>query len=370
MPRHETPSPNVTLRAVRIYGSDSWWGEPRTSPTADPVEVHDVPTAGAVASIFFGKVPEQISEQIQARNALAEAILTRIFGGTEFASVDDAVAARLDSEDPPAYDENAWYLTLVFDRPAYIPEDPERQSTYVWWDVQAAEQIDRPFRKDASEVFDVLAAHTSLVLGADFFEHLVTEPDYSLVLRSERPVSFVPLLRGGVGKISVGRGPAADFPAPELQTRIGSLTAQAWKEHTWLRRAVDWYVASLTTTDEWRRFQSLWFALELLTNKLAGRHRDDVLSRLRYAPDIDTNAAVCELAWSENRAPLAAKFAVMALALAPETANRDLEAFKNIKEGRDAMSHGQLTDPAQLLTGQLVDLVRRYLDLGLRSLLP
>jgi hypothetical protein len=227
MSTHEVPPPNVTLRAIRIYGSDSWWGEKRTSPTTNPVEVHDVPTEGAVARIFFGKVPEEICEQVQVRDALAESILSRMVGGTQFASIDEAVAARLEGANPPTYDQNAWYVTLVFDRPDCIPEDPGRPSAYVWWEIHAAEQADQAFRKDAAEVFDVLAAHTSLVLGADFFEDLVTETDYSLVLSAQRPVSFVPLFRVGTPKVSVGRGPATDFPAEELQTRIGGLSAQA-----------------------------------------------------------------------------------------------------------------------------------------------
>lgn len=358
---------NATLRAIRIYASDSQWGkDSRWTPDDQPFEVRDFPAPGCLASVSLGEVPTVVREQLHQRKALANAMAARFIG--EGDTLDQIVEAELKTVPVPAYDEHDWYVTLMFDCPSHIPEGPTTNPERAWWDYKSAEPVYAAFRKEAGQVLDVLAAHASGVIGQEFFENLVTDPDLLLILADARPLTFIPKVTGKA-TATVIKG-IENFPAYDLDLRIRSLTAESWDEHAWLRRAVEWYVTSLSTTDRWRLFQASWLALEVLTHKLAARYRDGVLNQLTFPLHSSPSDALRELAWSKERAPLTAKFVVVALTLVPEDAVKDLQEFKVVKDARDALSHGSIADPDELPIAQLQQLVRKYIDVALQRLLP
>jgi hypothetical protein len=359
--------PNATLRAIRIYASESRWGKDlRWVPDNQPFEVRNFPKPGCVATVFLGEVPAVIREQIHQRKALANAMAAMFIG--EGDTLDQAVEAELETVPIPAYDDHDWYVVLMFDRPAYVPEGPTSNPERAWWDYQGAESIDNAFRNEAKQVLDVLTAHASGVIGQEFFEIRVTESDLVVVLSEDRPLTFIPKFTG-TASASITKG-IENFPAHDLGVRIRSLTTRSWNEHAWLRRAVEWYVVSLSTTNRWRLFQASWLALEMLTHKLAAKYKDEVLNQLAFPLHTSPSEAIQELAWSKERAPLTAKFAVVALTLAPEDAIKDLQDFKVVKDARDALSHGSISDPDELPIAQLQQLVRKYIDVALQRLLP
>lgn len=362
-------TPNATLRSIRIYGSQSWWGKGSrwTPPDAEPIKVRDFPEPGSLVEVFLGEVPEQIREQIHARSCLANAFLNRSVNGAP-ASLDDAVGAQMKHLPLPSFEQEEWYVTLTFDRRVHIADDPGSDSSYRWWDAEQAQPVDRTFRTEAKQVLDVITAHLSMLLLPEFFETRVTESDVVLLVGDGRPVSIVPLFSGSA-RGSVGRA-AERFPTEDLKARLASLTSQSWTEHLWLRRAIDWYVNALSSTDRWRSFQSLWLTLEILTHKLSPRCRPDVLDRLTYQADVTPSDSLHELAWPEQRAPLTTKFTIVALEFDPQNADRDLAQFKLAKKARDGLSHGMIANPDQLPIGEVKELATKYLDLALQSLLP
>jgi hypothetical protein len=352
------------MRAIRIYGSESRWGDDlRWPPPEQPFESHGFPRDGWVGQVFLGEVPGEICRQIHARHALANAFLERLFGGAS--SLDEAVQDGLTAESMPVYDEQAWYVALVVDMPCHLPEDPESDSAYQWWDSTTAAEIDKTFRVESDQALNALATQVGMAIEPLLFETRVSERDLFLILADDRPVSFFPRMSGSA-TASIGKG-ASNFPAAELRDRLGAMGSGSRQIHQALRQAVGWWTASMSMTDKWQRFQAAFLALELLVGKMAPRYRDEVLDRLEFDGLGKLGPSLSELAISEDvkQMPLAARFAVVALALDPDNASQDLAEFKAVKKARDGLAHGAVQGVDDLPVGQIGTLVRKYLDLVL-----
>ncbi|HET8814519.1 MAG TPA: hypothetical protein VFM51_06150 [Solirubrobacterales bacterium] len=360
---------NAMMRAIRIYGSESRWGDDlRWSPPEQPFKSHNFPRDGWVGRVFVGAVPAEICGQIQARQAFANAFLQRQFGGAS--SLDAAAEEALKSEPMPVYDDHAWYVTLVIDSPCHLPENPESDSAYLSWDGASAAKVDEDFRSTSDHALNALAAQVGMAIEPMFFETRVSERDFFLILAENRPVSVFPRLSGSA-KASIGKS-ADNFPATELQDRLEGLGGPSRQIHHTLRQAVGWWTASLSMDNNWQRFQAAFLALELFVGKMAPRYRSEVLDRLEFGGLGNLGASLSELVISEDvkPMPLAARFAVVALALDPENASRDLAEFKAAKKARDGLAHGAVLPADDLPVGQIGSLARKYLDLGLRRQMP
>jgi hypothetical protein len=150
---------------------------------------------------------------------------------------------------------------------------------------------------------------------------------------------------------------------------LASVDLRAASNEAWLTRVAHWRVQVLTETDAWKRF--LWSAvgLEILTQKLYERFREDIVARLRLQGSegtIRTPLPLHELVWSDDRAPLVARFAWVAVTLFPTTAADDTARFRKVKEARDNLAHGSLREEEELPGSDVVDLFSKYLDGALK----
>ncbi len=357
--------PNCKLRAIRIYASSDRWGESEQwSPPDGPYLSRDFPTPGSQIEVFFGPVPAEVTMQLRERDALLGAVMQKGWLGAE-ESMEELVASLLETErDQRVYDE-PWYVSFVLDKPVYLQEDKAALSGRGWWERESAEAMIADFRQESKQVLDVAATHVSALIGRGCLDEETDDRDQVVLLREDKPLSVIPVFGASAAGTVVKGG--AGFPSDDLRDRLGKLDATAWNNHRWLLRSLQWYTASLVAEDPWRRFQATWLALEILVDKAGSRYRKEVLEYLAY-PESEAVSAVTELVGVLERASLTQKFAVIALALSPETADEDLAAFKRAKKGRNGVAHGDIANPDDLPTPDTRSLCWKYLDLVLPKL--
>lgn len=87
------------------------------------------------------------------------------------------------------------------------------------------------------------------------------------------------------------------------------------------------------------------------------------LAEHHRAEGIDENV-LAHLVGNPARMTLAAKFAVAAIALAPERTAAEIEIFARVKDARDKLSHGQWIEPSTLPMRDAEELAGRYLQLA------
>jgi hypothetical protein len=358
---------NAIQRAIRIYGSQSWWGDgPRWTPPDSPFESADFPGPGDRIQVHLGSVPGEIAEQIRDRGALANAYLDRTFGGRS-ASISVASAGQREREAIPAFDSEEWYVTVVFDRPLELEENPDPPGPELWWAPDPAEAADASFRKMAPGVLDAIAARVATSLGSEYFEVRAIDRDFFLLLGEERPLSFVPRMLGSA-RGAVGRG-SEQFPADLLAERVTDLGEGDARTQRWLRTPIGRYASALAEPDSWRAFSSLWMAVETLARKVSVSYRDEVLSKLAELGHLP--GAVKEIDrvdWSTPGSPIAADFAILAVLLDPAGAEADRRVFADAKKVRDRLNHGSMSVDqidAELPVGPLRTLAENYLRLAL-----
>jgi hypothetical protein len=254
-------------------------------------------------------------------------------------------------------------VTIVFDRPAALPEQGE--SDRAWWDWVKAEPTFDKFAEEARQVIDLATVHLGTLIGQGCISQRVDRKDQIVVLREDKKLSTIPKFTGSAQASLVK--PARDFPRDAIDERFGRLDDSAWPRHQWLNRTIHWYSLSLLAEDRRREFQTTWLALEILVNKGARQYRPEIVRALKVG-DAD-GPAVIELLSTEERSSLAQRFAILSLRLSPDTADEDMAQFRRAKKGRDAVTHGEHDDPDQLPIADAKDLCRRYIALVLKDLL-
>jgi hypothetical protein len=70
----------VIGRAIRIYGSNDHYGDPRWSPEGQPYVAADFATTGDTAKVYVGAVPLEIREDISNWTAIANAMIDALTG--------------------------------------------------------------------------------------------------------------------------------------------------------------------------------------------------------------------------------------------------------------------------------------------------
>src|SRR5207253_1725684 len=110
----------------------------------------------------------------------------------------------------------------------------------------------------------------------------------------------------------------------------------------------------------------LWSAvgLEIIIQKLYERFREQIVQRLRLEGSegvIEAPLPIPELVWADDRTPLLARFAYVAMALYPHSATADTDRFRTVKRARDRLAHGSLREEGELPLSEVVDLFDKYL---------
>lgn len=372
---NQSPSDHVTVpaRVVRIYGTDDQFGEePRTAPQEKPISLADFPQKGDQASVWLGEVPPEVASVERRRAAIGAAQLRQLgVSGLRDRPLSDLVE-EIEDERPavrPAlqFDQYSWYLTLAVDTHTSLPPDGLRDAEPLWLDqglgVDAAIKLVR--RLD--DVFEAMASTIALRIGGAVLEKRVID-DHVHFLRDEGSALSLPEFSGG-GKLSIRR-PIESLQLDELANDLRRIASSGIRGLQWFTRAAHWHATAQETRDTWQKFEFAVFTLEVLVNKLEPLLREEVRSSLAFQQESESaetkGAAVMNLLWSPERQPLLAKFAAVALCLAPDTSEEDVARFAEIVKRRGELAHGQIKNAGELPSSGATNLATKYLRLGLR----
>jgi hypothetical protein len=333
-----------------------------TSPTIMPGEPN-FPAQGDTTYAYVGAVPTDVQEELSDWTAVANSLLDALTGRD---AMEGGIAGVLERRDLLRFEEFNSYVTFVVDRPFSLPEPSRNSDPPLWYDPFALENVDEELRAAASGAFDLLTAYVAPIVGAMLFAQRVFRGDRVLFKAEGEITLFYPRMATSAN-LSVGRSKNA-FPDADLRGRLASISGSAGSRHAWLGRAMRWYASALTTTDRWRRFQALFFTLELLAHKLGPKYRESLLSDLAAGHSSGSVDAV-SLDRIVAKPTLVANFAIAAVALNPKGSAADVATFVALKRVRDQMSHGQAVDEDELPIGDAEALAERYVGLATSALL-
>ena len=361
----------VTVVVTRIYGSGDQYGkEPRLRPAGAPLTFGGFPDSASTAAIDFGPVPDAIVDAERGRRALGRMMLANVFGGSAPPTTPSErfEAALREVENEPLFTEFNWYVTITVTKELETKDDSTEDLDFAL--TRDAFDLADQARAYASEPLDTLTAVAASVSDPQAFSHLVLDDRVLLFVPGKRAAG-VPVLTSSA-KASVTRG---DESLSQLARRISVLQAldlHAAAGHTWIAKVAHWRVQLLVETDPWKRFLWAFVALEILTHKLFDHFEMDVVSRLRLEGErdiLDADLPLAHLVWERERAPLAARFALVAIALFPETSSDDASRFRELKKARDRLSHGSLREEGELPVPLATELLEKYLSGSIKRII-
>jgi hypothetical protein len=135
-----------------------------------------------------------------------------------------------------------------------------------------------------------------------------------------------------------------------------------------LERVGHLLVSSLQTKgDKLRSFLFAWAAIEILINKTFGVYEERFFKELDNGEHPESRRQYLRRVRSvmSSKYRLSDKFALIASLLSPESADEDVEQFKQAKNDRDKLLHGQDVHEASLPVQIVQELARKYLRIHL-----
>lgn len=375
---NRSPSDDVALpvRVVRIYGTNDQFGEdPRTNPLEKPISLADYPQEGDRALVWLGEVPPEIARVERRRAAIGAAQLRQwAVSGARDRPLSDLVH-EIEDEQPAVqptlqFDQYSWYLTLAVDSRTSLPREALRNTEPFWLDQGLGVDAAIKLVRQLDDVFEVMASTIALRIGGAILEQRVID-DHVHFFRGDGSALSLPEFSGSASA-SIGRS-IESLQLDNLVTDLRGIESLRLSGLKWFARAAHWHVAAQESRDTWREFEFAVFALEVLTNKLEPRLREEVRSALAFQSESESaeikGPAVVSLLWSPERQPLLAKFATVALCLSPDSAEEDITRFAEIVKRRGELAHGQIKDAGELPSSGAKGLSAKYLRLGLHHFL-
>jgi hypothetical protein len=256
-----------------------------------------------------------------------------------------------------------------------LDDEQESSSRYIWLDDKTARSQENMLKEKAAASLDVLAAYLVSVITRQFFTELVLE-DRTIFLKNNHYPLSVPrfVTRGGTVKAYAERQYSEIADLGEFLSRVAALPAQ---RHDWLKPIARSYFELLGEEDQWKQFLWSFLTLEMLTSKLWENFYKKIKTNLgllslasndgKVEPEIQEAIPYLLTPDDPNRVPLMKKFAIVALSLTPSTAATDIAAFKRLKEVRDNLAHGVLTNEHQLPVSESRILLDRYVRLAVSA---
>lgn len=263
------------------------------------------------------------------------------------------------------FEDLNWYCTILVSRDVDVPDLDETQFVFPRNAFDLADEAG----KHAKRPLDLLTTVAASVVDQRVFSDLVLD-NRVLLFATGRRAAGVPVLTAGAIEAQVTRG---DESLQKLATRVAlleRLQPRRLAGADWLVAVAHGRVQALNERDPWKQFQWAFTALEILTHKLFAKFRANVISRLRVdGIDEVTSLPADALLPPRERTPLQARFAVVAIALFPETAGEDTSRFEALKSARDALAHGLVQDEAELPVSGTLGLLGKYVDGAIKQLL-
>lgn len=357
----------LTGRVVRVYGTDDQFGkEPRTNPLRKPITLRDFPQRGDRALVWLGEVPSEVITVEEARAAIGAAQMQWAFGGKENRPLSELVEEEKERSEPK-FEQYSWYVTLAVERATSLPASAFNDQAPLWLDQGRGVDAAVKFVRQFEDVFEVITSVIVLRLGGTSLEHRVVD-DHVHFLRNDGSALSLPEASFS-GSLSVGRD-IASLRLDDMAADLEGIASSGLPGLSWFSRAAHWHTVAQETRDTWQGFEFAFFTLEILVHKLEPRLRkevgDSVVFQAKAGAEEVRGAAVRSLLWDpEQKQPLLAKFATVALCLAPESAEEDLDLFADLNKRRGQLAHGQIKNADELPASAAKGLATKYLQLAL-----
>lgn len=366
----------IVLRAIRIYGSTSYYASPGpASDSTATLRFEKLKSMNARFVIHAGTVPDSALDAIRRRRAMSQVqidlIHSLLTGGTmERNDYEARFREKLSSLPAHTFDSRyEWFFTLVIDQDYDIDDSTVNPGAFLWVDPRSLDTVASGFRSQAVKNLNFLAVYAATEMDSIFLEEVLIE-DQIFVLAQDRDALPWPFFTAGGGTATASVGRAA-LDVNRLDVVLDAAASMSSQQHSWLEPISYWYLRALRERDPWKQFVWGFTTLEILCNKLWDTHYDNVLGNISFsaqgsATGASPGSAISKLVWPKDpgRVPLSAKFALLALALTPDTASADSDQFTAVKKVRDKITHGEIFPEDQLPRAQCRALLDRYIGLA------
>ncbi|MGH9961045.1 MAG: hypothetical protein ACREBC_28650, partial [Pyrinomonadaceae bacterium] len=319
----------MTLWAARVYRARD------TYKRADPLVLEkNLDVDGWNATIIIGQVPAEILRA----NAISDAALSSsldyslIPQDAESLTARDAhISAQVDAYHLPDWVRtDGLYTSITVSRAVEIKPDGNRaSSTYFWFDYLNAVRVATTLEESRNSALEQLTWLLLQRLDASLFAQALCQSRFYIETPGKPPC---PIPQFSAGAITVSRGRNISWLDDRLVT-LSAATNVPEKDRTGIIRISRFSMEQISESDPFKRFMWCYAGLELAANKLYSLLKPHLGTSLAVIAEgrVTTGAAVEELLWPVPDDPakepwrsIRFKFAVMALMLSPDTADRDI----------------------------------------------
>lgn len=368
---------NVTLRAVRVYGSASRYGsQPQLDPLGGPITLEDYPRLENGprhrALVFLGAPVEPIMQATRVRMAVGHVLMNWLQGEPLPTDADAAIEFALQQVDAPS--QWAWYITIVIDREVEIEDRLINSNKYIWLEGEYVYRLEDEFAAFATPYIDRIATYIATVIDP-WFLHQTAIKDRVFFTAPEHITFGLPRGTGTVEFEVVRTVESLDLS--KLGRRLHASTTLTEQKQEWLDDLKGWYLAALGEDDTWKQFFWFYLCIEILSGQLAPQFYDQVMTQIgmRSGDPCPPNSTPLVDALCNSKKVIAprgdmlgkgrflrGKFAIVTLALFPHTADAEFAEFEKLKDVRDSLAHGESLQARDLPAATARTLVQRYLN--------
>lgn len=268
-------------------------------------------------------------------------------------------------------DRSRLYCTVHASREIEIPDEQVGPVSHFWHAKAFSSELAKQHEGDAEEA--VGYAVSRLLIAAPYRHTGPIHPGSPrLYLESDDRNPTLLLSMGGSAKATVGRSswqPTLDA-LDSIDLNQGSDTPM--KDLRLLGAIGKLYLMAYNESDPYKRFIFSYSGLEAIANGLGERVREQVQSRLSESSGLG-EATVNELIWPKDvrdtdpNRPVRFRFAAVAAALSPDTAETDVTTFAKVNKARNSI-HARLMPSLSVPTNETFHLLDRYATLAINSL--
>lgn len=365
----------LTLKAVRLYGSKSHYGtEPHLMPKDGYFELPKYPSESENSFVFLGKPVEEFFEAKRNRFAIGCAMLSRKKGENDLPlSFDESVNAYLLEQKKDKYrtgDYN-WYITLCIERHIEVDNSYLHDNEFLWLNYanNKIKKLKNDYSAYTKPFLDSLATYTSTIVEPGFFNKVILDEIF-FFSSGKLPIGLPEFKGGGTGYCT--NIPFESLDIEKLHKMFDKLCNLSTQLREWILTPMHWYLESLKESDIWKQFLWSFWSLEILCLKYIDNYHGNLIKASDVPEEIQVKLKEIEinlddLIEEERFLPLNAKFAIMALDIAPDTAKEDIKIFKNLNAIRSKLSHGGIKDVNLLPIGEFQGLLKKCIAKAIYS---
>jgi hypothetical protein len=317
-------------------------------------------------------MPDDVLQMVRRGKAMSQTLIEMLYFSLTGQSLDPGTLEplfeeKLNNLPEQVFDQKfRWFLTFMIEKHVDVDDSEISPDRFQWITPEQADQVAKDFQSHASTAFDLLAPYSTIAINPLFLEDLLVDDQVFILAEGRQPLRW-PFWRavGGEAELSLGY---PELDVGRLDAVLGAAAKLSTQQRSWLESSSYWYLRTLRERDPWKQFVWGFAALEILCNKVARTHYNNVIDSLaRNASNASqqetSRAAIARLIGQDSveRVSLVSRFATMALALSLETATEDVDKFARVKKIRDKISHGERIREEDLARGQCRELLERYM---------